>query len=110
MTLDEHRRTVAAERRSVACHRGAVTTDELPPFEREVLSVVLEKLAPHGPESAEFRCKWSVAMWFIEVAPCRTSAAPVSIGVDGDELLLHLGLPRGEVTGWVRRRVPCGGS
>lgn len=76
-----------------------VTTDELPPFEREVLSVVLEKLAPHGPDAAEVTSEWSdrAGMWFIEVAPRRTSGAPVSIGSDGDELLLQFGRTRVEL-------------
>ena len=68
-------------------------------LEADVLATVRRCLEPYGPGAADVSTIWSdpAGMWFIEVTPRRSDAASVSIGVDGDELLLTFARTRVEL-------------
>lgn len=76
-----------------------VPPSEMGAVEHDVLSTVRAQLAPYGPDAAEVGVVWSdgAGMWFVEITPTNTTAAPVSIGIDGDELLLNFGKTRLEM-------------
>lgn len=57
-----------------------------------VESVVHAQLLPFGASAARVETVWSprAGMWFVEVEPAAPGAATVSIGVEGDELVVSL--------------------
>lgn len=59
-----------------------------------VRAVVARALAGYGPGVAEVEHGWGAhaGMWFTEVEPAPTGAAPLSLAFDGDDLLnVHFG-------------------
>jgi hypothetical protein len=66
-----------------------------PPRTAELVAVealVAERLA-QASGSAEVVTVWGdrAEMWFVEIAPKRSEAAAVSIGVEGDTAVVHFG-------------------
>ncbi len=57
-----------------------------------VESVVQVQLVPFGASAARVETVWSprARIWFVEVEPAASGAVRVSIGVEGDELVISL--------------------
>ena len=77
-------------------------------FGDRTLAVVRECVAKYGDDVATVDVEWSdpAGMHFVEVRPRSDRAAPVTVGIMGDELWMKAGKTRFEIWRSERRRDP----